>query len=481
MNAGEKAERLLELEAEYGLFDRQYHGVYYWHLIRRWILTTQGNQPGNDPLSLGGGEDGRRSRVRGILRDCLLQMGQFPLKQADVLLSASHANQRMLDGEYFDPWFRFITLPAGWRMQVLESAADYARRPTRGCVSRCYLDLKRLCRYACIRIWPARFADEAEDAFLETLAALLNKEIQSTLPESVLQARVRYSVASFSAYYAGLKKYLQKISPKLVLMVCAYNLTHFAMAYAARELGIPTAELQHGNILRFDIAYNFKEQESSGRYYPNYIFTFGQFWNGQARLPQGCRALAVGNVLTDFYRQKLKDVRQDPKGVVFYSNATQDMADMACALADLAIPAGYTVTFKYHPTRLAQERGRYPQLAAHGVSVEETAVSVYEYLAADRHHVGGTTTCLTEAMVFGGYGYMLKLPYYRSYQAFIDAGCIALFETAEALFAAIQKNSGGLAIDQAMVQSVWRSDAARHTQAAIEAILQNTDREGTEA
>ncbi len=72
-------------------------------------------------------------------------------------------------------------------------------------------------------------------------------------------------------------KLQNKIQPKAVLIVVSYS--HFNFIEACNTLNIPTIELQHGIISRYHVGYSFESPNTKIQTYPDYMFTFGKYWN----------------------------------------------------------------------------------------------------------------------------------------------------------------------------------------------------------
>ena len=75
------------------------------------------------------------------------------------------------------------------------------------------------------------------------------------------------------------KKFLKKIHPRVVLLIDGYNYKQMALIFAAKELGIPIIELQHGLINTSHMAYMYS-QVIDKRLFADYLFTFGEYFSG---------------------------------------------------------------------------------------------------------------------------------------------------------------------------------------------------------
>src|SRR5699024_72095 len=111
---------------------------------------------------------------------------------------------------------------------------------------------------------------------------------------------------NYKINYYIYKKILKRIRPKAIVEVVSYDINKFAMNQAAFELDIPTIELQHGTMRPYHIAYNFNEKLRLETF-PQYILTFGKYWNDSTRLPiDSSRVRAVG---WPFFEKKISEFK----------------------------------------------------------------------------------------------------------------------------------------------------------------------------
>lgn len=69
-------------------------------------------------------------------------------------------------------------------------------------------------------------------------------------------------------------EWFEKILPRCLIIECYYDIKMCA-SYAAKKLGIPTIEIQHGTITERSFEYNSKK-EIVDNPYPEWLFTYGQ-------------------------------------------------------------------------------------------------------------------------------------------------------------------------------------------------------------
>ena len=106
-------------------------------------------------------------------------------------------------------------------------------------------------------------------------------------------------------------KLFDKIRPKIIFLALAsYGKTSYILKWA-KDRGIVTAELQHGNIPASHIAYNYGEAiiHSSGykKYLPDHFLMYGMFWAQSINVPVS--RVMIGNPVHD---EALKRHRENP-------------------------------------------------------------------------------------------------------------------------------------------------------------------------
>ncbi|WP_027405953.1 hypothetical protein [Anaerovibrio sp. RM50] len=117
----------------------------------------------------------------------------------------------------------------------------------------------------------------------DELYQFLDKTNVSILPISEVACQINL----LKVYEKYFTKKLQVVKPKLVVVEWYYGLEGFALILAAKKMGIPTADLQHGNQDSEHYAYGLWPAESKGyQLLPDYFLVWGmrekrniQKWN----------------------------------------------------------------------------------------------------------------------------------------------------------------------------------------------------------
>jgi hypothetical protein len=128
------------------------------------------------------------------------------------------------------------------------------------------------------------------------LVDLLERRALEILGWKLSAERRNYLYKTFAAKITGLpyqdsayRKLLQRVKPKLLLGSSGCYGNHAPLWLAANEMGIVTAEYQHGAISQGHDAYNYSAtivaSEAYRQYFPKYLLSYGDWWNEQVNVP----------------------------------------------------------------------------------------------------------------------------------------------------------------------------------------------------
>lgn len=129
--------------------------------------------------------------------------------------------------------------------------------------------------YPCYLLFPAQYTINNSynvDGF-DDFSGQLSKHFckyKLTIPD------VQHFIDMFFCQYQSYTKLLKKIQPKIVFFFpIDYNM---ALIMAARELGIHTVDIQHGNMIGYNLPYNnWNEQPKDGYYlFPDTVFVWSE-------------------------------------------------------------------------------------------------------------------------------------------------------------------------------------------------------------
>jgi len=176
------------------------------------------------------------------------------------------------------------------------------------------------------------------------------------------------------------------------------------MVEACSSLNIPTIEVQHGTLNRYQPASSFPPSVSP-RIVPDHLLAWGEGWVNQDDLPSNVQLHCVGYPYSD---REVDSILSDES----YCKENEQILILSQffvgeTLASYAITIseeldGIEVIFKPHPAVERRWNELYPELERSSVRVETSQTTdLYELLAASNAQVGVSSTALFEGTRFG--------------------------------------------------------------------------------
>jgi hypothetical protein len=208
-----------------------------------------------------------------------------------------------------------------------------------------------------------------------------------------------FSYKNYKTYYS---KFFKKIKPKIIFFnTGSYGQYNAIKIETAKENNILTAEFQHGTISKNHLAYNYGnmifKSDKYERYLPEYILTYGDYWNEQMKIP--CKKVTIG--APHFYEsiKKYKNVKEKKKTILIVSQGevTDKFVKIAKYLAE-NLPI-YRIIFKLHPGEVPFE-DRYEILNKYNNIQIVKSGDIYIYIVECENIVANYSTTIFEAMGF---------------------------------------------------------------------------------
>jgi hypothetical protein len=251
-----------------------------------------------------------------------------------------------------------------------------------------------------------------------TIADALEALTGVTVPIAALVAREIPKHTRLRALYRAL---LKRHKIKTVYVVVAYFHQH--IVGAARDLGIPVVELQHGAISPFHLGYSYPGRPVVADQ-PDKLWCFGSYWADVVELPAGMETEVIGAP----YIHRLsaeQAAAKIPQRVVFASQGTigRELLKVAVDLAQRR--PDLEVVFRLHPSEhLSDYHGLAGSVRVSSGPEEPTL----ELLASAGYQVGVATTALFEGMVLGCRTAVAKLPGWEYLRPVVERGDAVLVE-----------------------------------------------------
>lgn len=220
------------------------------------------------------------------------------------------------------------------------------------------------------------------------------------------------------------RAFLKLLKPRILFLVCSYGLEYFVRA--AKELRIPTVELQHGVINNIHLGYSFNKSLRK-QSFPDYFFAFGTYWKEVVDFPiEKDNIYCIG---FPYLENKIKhyNTKKNKKQIVFISQGTLGYR-LSCFAAEFALKhPDFKVYYKLHPGEVTRWREEYTQLKDADYNgalsvIDGQSPSLYELLSESEIQVGVHSTALFEGLRFQCKTFLVDLPGIEYMRDFIKEG-----------------------------------------------------------
>jgi hypothetical protein len=334
---------------------------------------------------------------RSLLSNARLRLGGRC--RADVCVMATAVGVSQRDGKWFNRLSDYFALLLPEQTLLVEDQFDW-KWPQPRRVERVLFHAPLQVRNALIGRALAGAAHERAAQQLISLVAQRAKRFVGwelgSERERRLVGMLAQRAAAIPHQYRSYRALLARIAPRVLLKEEACYGTASTLLVAAADLGIVTAEYQHGAISAGHDAYNLaptlRDSSEYRRMLPQHFLGYGRWWNEQIDVP--VNKLAIGNPHRDACLAGGRTVA-DKTDVIVLGDGIETSAYLAFAreLAPRAARNGLRTVFRPHPL----ERGRVA--ATEGVQVDDN-VDIYDSLRAAHLVVSEVSTGLFEAVGF---------------------------------------------------------------------------------
>jgi hypothetical protein len=289
-----------------------------------------------------------------------------------------------------------------------------------------------------------KFSEEEKETFLQVLKKI-NESFKTNISRKTFLNLVVKRILTYKFYRKTYKKLLIRIKPKIIIEVVSHLNSRFAINSVAKELGIPTVELQHGTMGKYHIAYNFKEISNISTF-PDYVFTFGQFWKDTTSLPIKDENIKV--VGWPYFEEKVKlnlkkeKIIKTHKIILFISQGTigKDLSLKAAELAKI-IPNNYKIIYKLHPGEYNKWSEEYPYLMNSRINViDHNTYDMHHYFAQADVQVGVYSTAIFEGLAYYLPTYIFPFYGHEYLEELVEKKIVEIVLSAEKLLNLIMKD-----------------------------------------
>lgn len=183
------------------------------------------------------------------------------------------------------------------------------------------------------------------------------------------------AAASFLPRFQTYQSLFRQSQARLLIKeeACYGGADNASMMVAARELGMVTAEYQHGSVAPGHIAYNFAPAVADSVAYmktlPDYFLAYGEWWAEQINAP--VRKVAIGNPhRTETLTHRTTAGPQRNKILILGDGVETHLYLQLCGQMASLLGGGFEVLFRPHPMERTRARGLYSGVVAEAVRLD---------------------------------------------------------------------------------------------------------------
>jgi hypothetical protein len=429
----EAAQRIRRFEQENELFKWQVEGVSAWRLLRFWVSSRLILLPCATQTVFS-----RTQRLLLAIRE--LPVFLFPRKASFLIDTASSARMEKAGEHYKDVFFDDLILALGdcFKLERINSTAFRARNRQALVPSDLTTTLLEVLAGVLNRFSRRQPAIEE---IARHFSDCIRRDLALELSPNQISRELHYFYWNKRLY----RRLLNKIQPQAVLLT---NTNEFAMLAAARELGIPTFELQHGIFSRHHPdalpaeALVYKDT----LLVPGRLLLFGEFWRQE--LAAGGfyedELLPVGSIRMEQYRQR-RTARQPRPGqrplqVVLTTQglAVPELIAFVQSFLGLAKEAGLALelyiklhpVFEPSPAAYAEAFGADARVH---ILLGREMPATFDLLTRADVHLSIASACHYDALGLGVPTIVLPLSGYTVVENIVESGHAALARTPQEL------------------------------------------------
>lgn len=458
--------KFFEIENDKKLLDFEtYDGVPIW-MISRWYLLY--NVVGEKLLEF---ESIKRKRKANLdMVKFTMKAGLHNVKKRqsarDIILYSTN-RKTFVDNRYFNRYVdQMYNIYEKDTLVIEQATIEWDWPFPRTSHNVCFDTVGRVFGEAASRVFYKRDLNEVRKMVKYFFDRVQN--ITGICIENSELAQIEIHLAKFIAAQRFQAKWLEKQlshDTKIVITVGAGFPYYYFINKMLKERNVISAELQHGYITRSNIMYNYADaivNDSRVKYgLPNFILTYGNWWNEQMNCP--IEKIAIGNPYRMLSINEIKHVSTNNKNIVIcgIGEDTEKYIELTYELSKRL--SDYNIVFRPHP---GEKDIAKRILANKGYSIMfDVNIDIYETLSNFGIVIGEVSTVLFEALGIVNSVILWDTEYSRTY---LPDHPFKTFKNVEQLEKIIHTESNNDSIDGKMF---WSENWEKNYKCFINKIL----------
>lgn len=440
-------DNFLQFEKKYNLFDVEIQSVPIWHLIRIHIYRNYyQKKPQNNLVN----KPFKKNKMNffTVIKQLPYFMFKNPLlskKHKDILIF-NHQRRVKNNGKYYCLYTDLLIPTLNHSNVILEKKYlnhHYKPIPNNNIF---YLDYITFMTAIKWRILSLFSLNEKDMLVINKIRYIINNEFNLNIKYKEFTKIVQKHLNAFKIDLKYYEKILKRTQPKLIIEVVHYEETRFVINHLAKKYNIPTIELQHGVMGEHHIAYNFLGKPDLSCF-PEYIFTFGNYWIDHTRFPINKNKLfSVGWPYLESKSSMI--INENPKQQKVILIVSQDgqiaeeLFKISKELLRKVDSNNYRILYKLHP----KEYQFFDEIYSNYVDENLTFISnnskdIYYYLSIADYVIGVASTVIFEALNYGLKPLILETNGHEYMHHLIDNNHATLIKSAKDVIEALSKET----------------------------------------
>lgn len=417
----EFAERFYKFEQSRNLFDIKVRGETFWEYVRYAVFYTFINSHHDLHVR----ESARKARwwLRKLdLAPRLVRAWLSPLdvrQQYDVVL-LNYERTEPIDGKQVNKHMYYLAMLLASHHTVLV-VDPHAYSVPRGLYPCDSVGIRGLEALESLKARATRFT-RSEQAQFSHIRRLVHDSLG-------FEPDIERFARSLFAYQLGLRDQYARLlgSTGAKMMIFCDDASKKGVVAAAKLTGCRSVDYQHCLISRLNVLYTYDpgvNAQQIRQTTSDCIFTFGEYWHEEFRLPSPKRCVGFPYADRQFARFS-GSVEQDAKAVLIVSSLYERAELIRTAEAICRALPDHRVYYRLRPEEYASWRYNYPawtQETPNFVMIDSPDTPLYHYLALCKYQLGVNTTVLIEGMQFGSTIIVLRTGWYEELERLYAEG-----------------------------------------------------------
>lgn len=460
-----------DLEKEMDMFSMESDGIYFWQLVRHFLLKKIMIK---DTIVVSNNKDRNlKGEIIGALRSCKVMRQRVKKMEHADIVRIRPCLTLSPDGRLDDHQYDHTDLGENVTAIDVYALGNYTDTPDVIRYSMAQAEFSLILWKIKRRLFGSQRIDSRHIGKISVFLDKIDGVYGTDLHIDKFVSQIQYAIACHKIYVAYFSRIFQIVRPKAIMIYPHYDEHMFAATAAAREMGIATIEIQHGRINAHE-AYWYEEQSLVGKLLPDHFFTFGDWWNGQIKLPDFCQVVAVGNVYLEEQVQRFSRSRRDKLTIGVFSSP-QNGKELCKFINKVNVTLkgkDVRVLYKLHPNECKVWKAEYPEiLGVDNITVIDDGTSVYEIIAKSDIVFGINSTTFFEATIYDSVKIIIYMAGdYNAMKPLLDSGAATGITSMEE-FIAVLEEDGSVNDPYPGEFRFWKRNARYNIQSEVDKII----------